>query len=106
MVVSLSEFSRPEIPKRGHDLYIIVPYTTPRTKVPSTDDLAFECEVVTDMWLERCLDAKALVLPESHVANTPLLRSPIPGMSPAHMIEPCTNTYRFPWDEDLLYGVL
>jgi DNA replication regulator DPB11 len=51
----------------------------PQTGIPSTDDLAFECEVVTDMWLERCLAAKALVSPESHVANTPVPRFPIPG---------------------------
>lgn len=79
LVGSLSEFSRPDIPKRGHSLYIIVPYKIPQTKVPSTDDLAFECDVVTDMWLERCLDAKALVPPESHVANTPVPRFPISG---------------------------
>ncbi|KAE8139901.1 BRCT domain-containing protein [Aspergillus pseudotamarii] len=79
LVGSLSEFSRPDIPKRGHGLYTIVPYKMPRAQVPSTDDLAFECEVVTDMWLERCLDAKALVPPESHIANTPIPRFPIPG---------------------------
>ncbi|KAF9893249.1 Topoisomerase (DNA) II binding protein 1 [Aspergillus nanangensis] len=58
-----------------------IPYTLPRAKVPSTDDMAFECEVVTDMWLERCLDAKALVPPESHVANTPISGFPIKGFS-------------------------
>ncbi|KAF7588990.1 hypothetical protein BBP40_004957 [Aspergillus hancockii] len=81
LVGSLSEFSRPDIPKRGHDLYTIVPYKLPRTEIPSTDDLAFECEVVTDMWLERCLDAKALVPPESHIANTPVPRFPVPGFN-------------------------
>ncbi|KNG87333.1 subunit of DNA polymerase II [Aspergillus nomiae NRRL 13137] len=80
LVGSLSEFSRPDIPKRGHGLYTIVPYKMPRAQVPSTDDLAFECEVVTDMWLERCLDAKTLVPPESHIANTPIPRFPIPGL--------------------------
>ncbi|PWY66066.1 hypothetical protein BO70DRAFT_356553 [Aspergillus heteromorphus CBS 117.55] len=79
MVGSLSEFSRPDIPKRGHGLYTIVPHKMPRTQVPSTDDLAFECEVVTDMWLERCLDAKKLVPPESHIANTPIPSFPIKG---------------------------
>ncbi|RAQ43727.1 subunit of DNA polymerase II [Aspergillus flavus] len=80
LVGSLSEFSRPDIPKRGHGLYTIVPYKMPRAQIPSTDDLAFECEIVTDMWLERCLDAKALVPPESHIANTPIPRMPIPGL--------------------------
>ncbi|KAL2865129.1 BRCT domain protein [Aspergillus lucknowensis] len=81
LVDSLSEFSRPEIPKRGDGLYIIVPYNTPRSGIPSTDDLAFECEVVTDMWLERCLEAKALVSPESHLANSPIPSFPINGLS-------------------------
>ncbi|KAL4998688.1 BRCT domain-containing protein [Aspergillus recurvatus] len=81
LVDSLSEFSRPDIPKKGQGLYIIVPYKIPRSSVPSTDDLAFECEVVTDMWLERCLDTKTLVLPESHLANTPISSFPIKGLS-------------------------
>ncbi|KAL2815172.1 BRCT domain-containing protein [Aspergillus granulosus] len=81
LVDSLSEFSRPDIPKTGDGLYTIVPYKTPRSQVPSTEDLAFECEIVTDMWLERCLDAKTLVSPESHLANTPIPSFPINGLS-------------------------
>ncbi|KAL4887306.1 BRCT domain-containing protein [Aspergillus karnatakaensis] len=80
-VDSMSEFSRPDIPKTGYGLYIIVPYQTPRNIIPSTDDLAFECEIVTDMWLERCLDAKSLVTPESHIANTPIPSFPVKGLS-------------------------
>ncbi|KAJ5690063.1 hypothetical protein N7462_004455 [Penicillium macrosclerotiorum] len=80
-VESLNEFSRPSIPKTGQGLYVIVPYRTPRSEIPSTDDMAFECEVVTDMWLERCLDARALVPPESHVASTPFPKFPLPGFS-------------------------
>lgn len=79
IVGSLGEFASADIPKTGHGLYIIVPYKLPRSEVPSTDDMAFECEVVTDMWLERCLDSKTLVPPESHVTSTPLPRFPIPG---------------------------
>ncbi|KKA19931.1 BRCT domain protein [Rasamsonia emersonii CBS 393.64] len=79
IVESLSEFASPDIPKTGHGLYIIVPYKLPRSEIPSTDDMAFECEVVTDMWLERCLDSKTLVPPESHVTSTPFPRFPIPG---------------------------
>jgi DNA replication regulator DPB11 len=60
----------------------MVPYKTPRSEIPSTDDLAFECEIVTDMWLERCLDARTLVPPESHVASTPFPKFPIPGEFP------------------------
>ncbi|CAI7582023.1 unnamed protein product [Penicillium pancosmium] len=80
-VKSLSEFSSPTIPKTGHGLYIMVPYNTPRSNIPSTDDMAFECEVVTDMWLERCLDARALVPPETHVASTPFPKFPLPGFA-------------------------
>ena len=82
VVSSLSDFSRPDIPKTGHGLYIIVSHRTPRSQIPSTDDMAFECDVVTDMWLERCLDAKSFVSPESHVANTPVPIFPISGQFP------------------------
>lgn len=79
LVDSLTDFSRPSIPKTGHGLFIMVPYQTPRSKIPSTDDMAFECEVVTEMWLERCIDARAFVPPESHVASTPFPDFPLPG---------------------------
>ncbi|KAJ5558787.1 hypothetical protein N7535_009332 [Penicillium sp. DV-2018c] len=81
LVDSLNEFSSPAIPKTGHGLFIMVPYQTPRSEVPSTEDMAFECEVVTEMWLERCIDARAFVPPETHVASTPFPRFPIPGFS-------------------------
>ncbi|KAL3459078.1 BRCT domain-containing protein [Aspergillus heterothallicus] len=81
LVASMSEFSRPDIPKTGDGLYIIVPYKTPRSQAPSTEDLAFDCEIVTDMWLERCLDAKTLISPDSHLANTPIPSFPIKGLS-------------------------
>lgn len=79
IVGSLNDFSHPDIPKTGHGLYIVVSHRIPRSQIPSTDDMAFECEVVTDMWLERCLDAKAFVSPESHVANMPVPVFPVPG---------------------------
>ena len=60
----------------------MVPYQTPGQDIPSTDDLAFECEVVTDMWLEKCLHSRSLVPPELHVASTPFPKFPIPGKSP------------------------
>ena len=81
-VSSMDEFAHPDIPKDGQGLYIIVPYTMAKSEVPSTSE--FDCEVVTDMWLERCLDAKALVLPRSHVANTPFLVAPLPGLFLVH----------------------
>ncbi|KAJ5107248.1 hypothetical protein N7456_003923 [Penicillium angulare] len=80
-VKSLSEFSRPSIPKTGQGLYIMIPYQTPRSEVPSTEEMAFECDVVTDMWLEKCLHARALIPPESHVASTPFPIFPIPGFA-------------------------
>ena len=78
---SLSEFSSPSIPKTGQGLYIMVPFQTPMSEVPSTDDMAFECEVVTNMWLEKCLHARSLVPPESYVPSIPFFRIPIPGMT-------------------------
>ncbi|KAF7718520.1 Uncharacterized protein PECH_003670 [Penicillium ucsense] len=84
-VNSLSEFASPSIPKSGQGLYLMVPYKTSQSDIPSTDDLAFECEVVTDMWLERCLDARTLVPPESHVASTPFAKFPIPGFTGMRM---------------------
>ncbi|KAF4281076.1 hypothetical protein KXX16_001015 [Aspergillus fumigatus] len=90
LVSSLSELSRPAVPKRGHGLYKIVSYKTPRSEIPSTDDLAFDCDVVTDMWLERCLEAKTLVPPESHIACTPLPVFPIPGF---HGMKICSTGF-------------
>lgn len=78
-VDSLSDFASPSIPKTGQELYIMVPYQTPRSQIPSTEEMAFECEVVTDMWLEKCLHARALVPPETHIASTPFPKFPIPG---------------------------
>lgn len=57
----------------------MVPFQTPRSQVPSTDDMAFECEIVTNMWLEKCLHAKALVSPDSYIPSIPFLTVPIPG---------------------------
>lgn len=102
---SLSEFSSPSIPKTGHGLYIMVPYQTPRSETPSTDDMAFECEVVTEMWLERCIGAKAFVPPESHVASTPFPKFPIPGKKDIRgvSIEYCSNSPRIFGNADMLY---
>jgi DNA replication regulator DPB11 len=37
------------------------------------------------MWLERCLDAKAMVPPESHVTSTPFPQFPIPDFQEMHI---------------------
>lgn len=75
----LNDFSSSNIPKNGNSLYIISSYKTPRSEVPSTDDRGFSCELVTDMWLERCLDAHAFVSPETHVTSTPFPHMPLKG---------------------------
>lgn len=75
----VKDFSSHKIPKTGEGLYIITSHKIPRSEVPSTDDMAFQCEIVTDLWLERCLDSRALVSPEAHVTSTPFLKLPIPG---------------------------
>lgn len=75
----LNDFSSHKIPKNGDGLYIISSHKIPRSEVPSTDDRGFRCELVTDMWLERCLDSKALVSTEAHVTSTPFPRLPLKG---------------------------
>lgn len=75
----LNEFSSHSIPKDGNCLYIISSYKTPQSEVPSTEDKGFSCETVTDMWLERCLDANAFVEPETHVTSTPFSQVPMKG---------------------------
>ncbi|EED22877.1 BRCT domain protein [Talaromyces stipitatus ATCC 10500] len=79
LVQHLSDFSSHNIPKNGKCLYIISSYKIPRSEVPSTDDKGFSCEQVTDMWLERCLDANSLVSPEIHVMSTPFPHMPLKG---------------------------
>jgi hypothetical protein len=62
--------------------YILVPFNLPRTQIPSlNDDDDLEPEVVTDMWIEKCLHSKSFVPPEAHITSTPFPRFPIPGSS-------------------------
>lgn len=79
IVHHLNDFSNHNIPKNGNFLYIIASYKIPRPEVPSTEDKGFSCELVTDMWLERCLDAKTFISPEAHVTSTPFPRLPLNG---------------------------
>jgi DNA replication regulator DPB11 len=79
IVPYLNNFSSHNIPKNGEGLYIITSYKIPRSEVPSTEDKGFSCELVTDMWLERCLDANTLVSPEAHVTSTPFPQLPLDG---------------------------
>lgn len=77
----LNDFSSHKFPKTGEGLYIITSHKIPRSEVPSTDDMGFDCEIVTDLWLERCLDSRTFVSPEAHVTSTPFPKLPIPGKS-------------------------
>ncbi|CRG84453.1 DNA topoisomerase 2-binding protein 1-A [Talaromyces islandicus] len=79
LVNHLNDFSSHKFPKTDEGLYIITSHKIPRSEVPSTDDMAFRCEIVTDLWLERCLDSRALVSPEAHVTSTPFPKLPIFG---------------------------
>ncbi|KAJ5355385.1 uncharacterized protein N7496_012597 [Penicillium cataractarum] len=86
-VESLEDFSRPSTPKMGQGLYVMVPYKTPRSDIPSPDDMALEFDVVIDMSLGRFLGTKAtkaLVLPESYAASTPFLGFPLLGKFPVY----------------------
>ncbi|KAK2767044.1 hypothetical protein FQN54_006362 [Arachnomyces sp. PD_36] len=61
------------------EMYIAVPYDMPRSKLPMTDHLGFDPEIVTDMWIERCLSTRKLVPPEAHITSTPFPKFPIPA---------------------------
>ncbi|GAD93196.1 conserved hypothetical protein [Paecilomyces variotii No. 5] len=91
IVPSLNEFASPSIPKSGQGLYMIVPHKTKRSEIPSTDDMAFEVDIVTEMWLERCLDCKSFVPPESHIASTPINEFPIQGATYDEYLTPSAS---------------
>lgn len=64
----------------GISSYILVPYNLPRKEIPSLEDEAeSEPDVVTDMWIEKCLHSKSFVPPEADITSTPFPRFPIPG---------------------------
>ena len=58
---------------------MVVPYDLPRREIPRIDEDLEELEIVTDMWVERCLRRQAFVAPEAHITSTPFPRFPIPG---------------------------
>jgi hypothetical protein len=87
----------------SQSFYAIVPYKMPRSEIPSAEDMVVEYKIVTDMWLERCLEAKAIVPPESHVTSTPFPQFPIPGMSVSFLIwKRFSQTFRLPGNAYLL----
>ena len=67
----------PHVP--AHSLFVLVPYNLPRSEFPSISSLASTPRIVTDMWIERCLDNKAFLDPYDHPTCTPLQRFPIKG---------------------------
>lgn len=79
MVSSLTDLACHNANNEGGNVYILVPFNLDRSKIPSTDEIDFEPEIVTDMWIEKCLENKALVVPEAHITSTPFPIFPIPG---------------------------
>ncbi|EFE41119.1 BRCT domain protein [Trichophyton verrucosum HKI 0517] len=65
--------------KHNNQLFMVVPYDLPRREIPRIDEELDELEIVTDMWVERCLRSQAFVAPEAHITSTPFPRFPIPG---------------------------
>jgi hypothetical protein len=70
------------------NVYILVPFDFARSKIPSTEDIGVEPDIVTDMWIEKCLENKALVAPEAHITSTPFPKFPIPGWFVRRILEP------------------
>ncbi|PGH30368.1 DNA replication regulator DPB11 [[Emmonsia] crescens] len=68
-----------DIPINGPATYILVPHSLPRSEIPSIDDFVVEPEIVTDLWIEKCLHNNALVPPEAHITSTPFPKFPIPA---------------------------
>jgi DNA replication regulator DPB11 len=68
-----------ELPDMVRGLFVIVPYSMPRTDIPSVETVHPTPRVVTDMWIERCLAHKAYLDPDEHPAGTPVGKFPIDG---------------------------
>ncbi|CAD6443915.1 ef129d1f-124e-4c31-b5f6-0ba0fdc66998 [Sclerotinia trifoliorum] len=70
-----SDLSAPNARKRT---YVIVPFHLPTSKYPN---LSSEVEIITDWWVERCLQLKKYLEPEQHVLGRPFPKFPIEGFS-------------------------
>ncbi|KAI1958358.1 DNA helicase [Ophidiomyces ophidiicola] len=57
--------------------YILIPYNTPPSEIPSTTSSNDDVQIVTDMWVEKCLHSNAFLPPEAHTTSTPIPRFPI-----------------------------
>jgi DNA replication regulator DPB11 len=60
-------------------MFVIVPYSHPFSDIPSVEHFGFPPEIVTDMWVERCLQHKRFFEPAEHVLGRPIRRFPITG---------------------------
>ncbi|OAX78567.1 hypothetical protein ACJ72_07122 [Emergomyces africanus] len=68
-----------DVPITGSGMYILVPHNLPRSEIPSIDDFVVEPEIVTDLWIEKCLHNNSLIPPEAHITSTPFPKFPIPA---------------------------
>jgi DNA replication regulator DPB11 len=66
-------------PSRIQRRFLVIPYTHPYSEIPSTEGITPPPEVVTDLWAERCLQAKRFYEPDEHVLSRPIQVVPIPG---------------------------
>lgn len=60
-------------------LYMLVPYTLPQLDIPSTANSDDGIDIVTDMWIEKCLYSNSFVPPEANITSTPIFKFPLPG---------------------------
>jgi DNA replication regulator DPB11 len=63
----------------GKRLFLVVPYSLPSSKFPSIQHLDPLPDIVTDLWVERCLHSKQYHKPDEHALSQPLPRFPISG---------------------------
>ncbi|KAK2857284.1 hypothetical protein FQN49_004856, partial [Arthroderma sp. PD_2] len=64
--------------QHDNQLFMVVPFNMPRREIPGIDEDMDELEIVTDMWIERCLRSHAFIAPEAHITSTPFPKFPIP----------------------------
>jgi DNA replication regulator DPB11 len=68
-----------KLPDMVRGSFVIVPYNIPGTDIPSVEAVHPTPRVVTDMWIERCLAAKAYIDPDEHPVCRPVGKFPIDG---------------------------
>lgn len=58
---------------------IVVPYTLPSSEFPPIAQTQ-KARFVTELWVEKCMEAKAFIDPETYPLGRPLPKGPLPGM--------------------------